>query len=174
MACATTKFCVVSWHSLGTTVYSFSCVSNLCSLFCIFKIFKIIESPSPWEVYSLIWFLSSRNLSASDIHFQICKVYGTTAIYEGKVQEWVWDFKAGCNSFGWEVLDHSTYSLDFMPSDFYLFLCLKHYFSTNHCNNNKVLKTVVKFLVIGEGDKFLWRMIYLHIPTSPFPFNFKV
>ncbi|GBL96275.1 Eukaryotic translation initiation factor 2-alpha kinase 1 [Araneus ventricosus] len=40
----------------------------------------------------------TRNLSAADIHRQICEVYGATAMCEGKVRKWVRDFKAGRNS----------------------------------------------------------------------------
>ncbi|GBN60837.1 hypothetical protein AVEN_202161-1 [Araneus ventricosus] len=36
-----------------------------------------------------------RNLSAADIHRQICEVYGATATCGGKVRKWVTDFKAG-------------------------------------------------------------------------------
>ncbi|GBM94243.1 hypothetical protein AVEN_154452-1 [Araneus ventricosus] len=56
--------------------------------------FKIIELPSPCEVRSVIRFLSARNLSAADIHRQICEVYGATAMCEGKVRKWVREFKA--------------------------------------------------------------------------------
>ncbi|GBO14370.1 hypothetical protein AVEN_18350-1 [Araneus ventricosus] len=55
--------------------------------------FKIIESPAPCEVRSVIRFLSARNLSAADIHRQICEIYGATAMCEGKVRKWVRDFK---------------------------------------------------------------------------------
>ncbi|GBM40541.1 hypothetical protein AVEN_76946-1 [Araneus ventricosus] len=57
--------------------------------------FKIIESPAPCEIRSVIRFLSARNLSAADIHRQICEVYGATALRDGKVRKWVRDFKAG-------------------------------------------------------------------------------
>ncbi|GBL72896.1 Mariner Mos1 transposase [Araneus ventricosus] len=55
----------------------------------------MIESPAPCEVRSVIRFLSARNLSAADIHRQICEVYGATAMCEGKVRKWVRDFKTG-------------------------------------------------------------------------------
>ncbi|GBN17723.1 hypothetical protein AVEN_221254-1 [Araneus ventricosus] len=57
--------------------------------------FKIIESPAPCEVRSVIRFLSARNLSAAGIHRQICKVYGAAAMCEGKVRKWAREFKAG-------------------------------------------------------------------------------
>ncbi|GBM05804.1 hypothetical protein AVEN_279-1 [Araneus ventricosus] len=92
---AATSACVVSRHPLGTTVLSCSCVGNLYGLFCVFKLIKIIESPAPCEVRSVIRFLSARNLSAADIHWQICEVYGATAMCEGKMRKWFKDFKAG-------------------------------------------------------------------------------
>ncbi|GBN96915.1 hypothetical protein AVEN_125718-1 [Araneus ventricosus] len=57
--------------------------------------FKVIESPAPCDVRSVIRFLSARNQSAADIHRKICEVYGATAMCEGKVRKWVRDFKAG-------------------------------------------------------------------------------
>ncbi|GBM01135.1 hypothetical protein AVEN_27235-1 [Araneus ventricosus] len=60
--------------------------------------YKIIESPAPCQVRSVIHFLSARNLPATDIHRQICEVYGTTAMCEGKVRKWVRDFKAGSDN----------------------------------------------------------------------------
>ncbi|GBN18853.1 Histone-lysine N-methyltransferase SETMAR [Araneus ventricosus] len=44
---------------------------------------------------SVVHFLSARNLSAADIHWQICEVYGATALCEGKVRKWVGDFNIG-------------------------------------------------------------------------------
>ncbi|GBN44865.1 hypothetical protein AVEN_61966-1 [Araneus ventricosus] len=52
--------------------------------------FKIIESHVSCEVLSVI-----RNLSAADIHRQVCEVYGATAMCDGKVRKWVRDVKAG-------------------------------------------------------------------------------
>ncbi|XP_067013476.2 coiled-coil domain-containing protein 174 [Anabrus simplex] len=57
--------------------------------------FKIIDSPAPCEVRSVIRFLSARSLSGTDIHRQICEVYGANAMSEGKVHKWVRDFKDG-------------------------------------------------------------------------------
>ncbi|GBN18066.1 hypothetical protein AVEN_255030-1 [Araneus ventricosus] len=36
-----------------------------------------------------------QSLWESDIHRQICEVYGATVMCEGKVRKWVRDFKAG-------------------------------------------------------------------------------
>ncbi|KFM69344.1 hypothetical protein X975_10963, partial [Stegodyphus mimosarum] len=86
---AATSARVAFWHPLETTVLSCSCVGNLYSLFCVFQIFKIIESPA------MFFFLLAKNLSTADIHWQICEVYRATAMSEGKVYKWVRDFKAG-------------------------------------------------------------------------------
>ncbi|KAG8239104.1 hypothetical protein J437_LFUL011713 [Ladona fulva] len=47
--------------------------------------FKTINSPAACEVRSVIRFLSARNLSAAEIHPQICEVYGDTVMSESKV-----------------------------------------------------------------------------------------
>ncbi|GBM91291.1 Histone-lysine N-methyltransferase SETMAR [Araneus ventricosus] len=67
--------------------------------------FKIIESPAPCEVRSVIRFLSAKNLSAADIHRQICEVYGATAMCEGKVRKII-------ASVFWDR--HDVLSVDFM------------------------------------------------------------
>ncbi|GBN90557.1 hypothetical protein AVEN_241624-1 [Araneus ventricosus] len=59
---------------------------------------EIIESPAQCEGRSVIRFLSARNLSAADIHGQICEVYGATALRDGKVRKWVRDFQADCEN----------------------------------------------------------------------------
>lgn len=57
--------------------------------------FKIIESPAVCEMRSVIRFLTARNMSAADIHRQLCEVYGVKAMSEGKVRKWVREFKDG-------------------------------------------------------------------------------
>ncbi|GBM59069.1 hypothetical protein AVEN_213993-1, partial [Araneus ventricosus] len=70
--------------------------------------FKIIESPGPCQVRSVIRFLSARNLSAADSHRRICEVYGATALCEGKVRKWVRDFKAGRDAYRHSVFEQNT------------------------------------------------------------------
>ena len=117
--------CVMSRHTLGTTVSSYSSVSNLYVLIFIFKIFKSIESSALCEAQQVIPFPSWRYLSAASIFKQICEVYRAAAIYESKVRKSNRNFKAGSDSFGWEMFSHSLYSLDLMLSDFHLFCYLK-------------------------------------------------
>ena len=113
--------CILAQHSLGIIALSCKCVSNLYILLCVFKLFKIIKSPALRKKWSVIHFLSSRNLFAADIHQQICKVHRATAMCKGTVYKWVRDFKASWDCFDCGVLDYSLYSLDLMVNDFHLF-----------------------------------------------------
>ena len=115
---------------------------QLC-LFRVFKMFMKIESTALCEVRSVIHFLSARNLSAADIYRQICEVYRPITMCKDKLHKWVRDFKASCDSIGWDVSDHSPYSLDLTPSDFHLFSCLKHYFGGNQSRDKMTVKTVL-------------------------------
>ena len=47
------------------------------------------------------------------------------------------------DSFGWEVLDHPSYSPDLAPSNYHLFLHLKQHLSGNHYNDDDDVKTAV-------------------------------
>ena len=58
-------------------------------------------------------FLSARNVFASDIHRQICEVYGATAMCEGKVLKWVKDSKLAATFSGGKfwIPRHSAWTL---------------------------------------------------------------
>jgi hypothetical protein len=45
--------------------------------------------------YSVIHFLSARNVQPADIHHQICEVYGENAMSDGMVRKWVRKFNKG-------------------------------------------------------------------------------
>ena len=51
--------------------------------------FKTIEGAADCEIRSVIRFLNSRNVLPSEIHHQICKVYGDNAMSDGTVRKWV-------------------------------------------------------------------------------------
>ncbi|GBN05434.1 hypothetical protein AVEN_96355-1 [Araneus ventricosus] len=100
--------------------------------------FKIIESPAPCEVRSVIRFSSARNLSAAGIQRQTCEVYRATAMCEVKVRKWVRDFKAGrynihddsrsgrpsaitddmVASVGTKILENRHFTISTLSSDF--------------------------------------------------------
>ena len=57
--------------------------------------FKTIEGSADCEIWSVIHFLNSRNVLPSEIHHQICQVYGDNAMSDGMVRKWVRMFNEG-------------------------------------------------------------------------------
>ena len=57
--------------------------------------FKIIEGATDCEIRSVIRFLNARNVLPSEIHHQICQVYGDNAMSDGMVRKWVRMFNDG-------------------------------------------------------------------------------
>ncbi|GFV37211.1 HTH_48 domain-containing protein [Trichonephila clavipes] len=54
--------------------------------------FKTIDQPADCEIRSVIRFLTAKNVSAAEIHRQIC---GPNAMSSSKVRKWVRAFKDG-------------------------------------------------------------------------------
>jgi len=57
--------------------------------------FKTIEGTADCEMRSVIRFLKARNVLPSEIHHQICQVYGDNAISDGMVRKLVRMFNEG-------------------------------------------------------------------------------
>jgi len=57
--------------------------------------FKTIEAATNCEIRSVIRFLNARNVLPSEIHHQICQVYGDNAMSDGMVRRWVRMFNDG-------------------------------------------------------------------------------
>ena len=57
--------------------------------------FKTIEGAVDCEIRSVIRFLNARNVLRSEIHHQICQVYGDNAMSDGMVRKWVRMFNEG-------------------------------------------------------------------------------
>ena len=53
--------------------------------------FKTIEGTADCKIRSVIRFLNARNVLPSEIHHQICQVYGDNAMSDGMVRKWVSD-----------------------------------------------------------------------------------
>ena len=66
----------------------------LCLFPCV-KHFKTIERAADCEIRSVIRFLNARNVLPSEIHHQICQVYGDNAMSDGMVRKWVRMFNEG-------------------------------------------------------------------------------
>jgi len=57
--------------------------------------FKTTEGAADCEIRSVIHFLNARNVLRSEIHHQICQVYGDNAMSDGMVRKWVRMFNEG-------------------------------------------------------------------------------
>jgi len=57
--------------------------------------FKKIEGAADCEIRSVIRFLNAGNVLPSEIHHQICQVYGDNAMSDGMVRKWVRMFNEG-------------------------------------------------------------------------------
>ena len=57
--------------------------------------FKTIEWAADCEIRSVIHFLNARNVLPSEIHHQICQVYGDNAMSDGMVRKCVQMFNEG-------------------------------------------------------------------------------
>ena len=57
--------------------------------------FKTIEGAPDCEIRFVIRFLNARNVLPSEIHHQICQVYGDNAMSDGMVRKWVRMFNEG-------------------------------------------------------------------------------
>jgi len=57
--------------------------------------FKTTEGAANCEIQSVIRFLNARNVLPSEIHHQICQVYGDNAKSDGMVRKWVRMFSDG-------------------------------------------------------------------------------
>jgi len=57
--------------------------------------FKTTEGAADCEMRSVIRFLNTRNVLPSEIHHQICQMYGDNAMSDGMVRKWVRMFNEG-------------------------------------------------------------------------------
>ena len=64
-------------------------------LFCVFKMFKMIEHPANHEIQSVILFMNASKVTRADIHHQICEVHSENAMSDVMVRKWVRKFNEG-------------------------------------------------------------------------------
>jgi len=57
--------------------------------------FKTIEGAADCEIQSVLRFLNARNMLPSEIHHQICQLYGDNAMSDGMARKWVQMFSEG-------------------------------------------------------------------------------
>jgi hypothetical protein len=53
------------------------------------------DNPTSCEIRAVVRFLYPKNMSASEIHRELCAVYGQTVMSEGTVRKWCRMFKDG-------------------------------------------------------------------------------
>jgi hypothetical protein len=54
-----------------------------------------IDNPASCEIYADVRFLHAKNMSASEIHRELCAVYGRNVMSEGTVRQWCRMFEDG-------------------------------------------------------------------------------
>jgi hypothetical protein len=54
-----------------------------------------IDNPISCEICAVTCFLHAKNMSAAEIHPELCTVYGQNVMSEGTVRQWCRMFKAG-------------------------------------------------------------------------------
>jgi len=89
-ACAVTYY--INWEATDAISWN-SCYVYVCS--CTLNTFKTTEGAADCEIRSVIRLLNARNVLPSEIHQQICQVYGENAMSEGMVRKWVRMFNEG-------------------------------------------------------------------------------
>jgi len=57
--------------------------------------FQTIEGAADCKIRSVIRVLNARNMLPSEIHHQICQVYGDNVTSDGMVRKWVRMFNEG-------------------------------------------------------------------------------
>ena len=55
--------------------------------------FKKIENLAACELRSVIHFLNAKNVKPTEIHLQICEIYGESAVSNSVVRRWACQFK---------------------------------------------------------------------------------
>ena len=65
--------------------------------------FNTIEGAADREIWSVIRFLNARNVLPSEIHHQICQVYGDNVMSDGMIRKWVHMFNEGRENVHYEV-----------------------------------------------------------------------
>jgi hypothetical protein len=54
-----------------------------------------IDNPVSYEIRTVISLLYAKNMSAVEIHHELCAIYGQSVMSEGTVRQWCRMFKDG-------------------------------------------------------------------------------
>jgi hypothetical protein len=80
--------CLVNHNITGHLV--FVLVSTESVMMC-----SVIDNPARYEIRAAIGFLHAKNMSAAEIHPELCAVYGQNIMSEGTVRQWCRMFRDG-------------------------------------------------------------------------------
>jgi hypothetical protein len=72
---------LVNYHITGHLV--FVLVSPELVMMC-----PVTDNPTGCEIRAVIRFLHSKNMSAVEVHLELCAVYGQKVMNEGTVRQW--------------------------------------------------------------------------------------
>ena len=129
---------------------------------------KRIENPADCESRAVIRFLQAKNIQPSDIHRQVCEVYGG-AISDSMFRRWCRQFESGrgnvhddkrsgcpsvvtpdfgkqqpyCSNFVGISWFTPPYSPDVAPSDYHLFLHMKRFLAGKQFHSDAEVETTV-------------------------------
>jgi hypothetical protein len=53
----------------------------------------VIDNPASCKIHAVIHFLQAKNMSAAEIHLELCAVYGQNVTSEGTLKQWCRMFK---------------------------------------------------------------------------------
>jgi len=77
-------------------------------------LFKTVEGAADCEIRSVIRFLKAKNVLPSEIHHQICQVYGDNEMSDGMVRKCVRMFNEGRENLHDEARSPSLVNVDFV------------------------------------------------------------
>jgi hypothetical protein len=86
--CASVQSLLVRWDGTDTICRQSNRVH---ASSCVFTMLKKIERSVAYKMRAVIRFVNARNLKPSDIHRQLCEVYGEHAMSDSVVRRWVRD-----------------------------------------------------------------------------------
>ncbi len=112
-----------------------------------------LESVSKYELRSMICFLTAKNKTATEIHQEMCSVYGKACMSLQMISRWHTEFLQGRvelhdiqhtgRPMRWVVFEHPPYSPDLAPNNFHLFPVMKQAFGSQRFDMTEKIRAAV-------------------------------
>jgi hypothetical protein len=55
----------------------------------------VIDAPASYKIFAVMCFFHAKNMTAAEIHCELCTVYGQNLMSGGTVRQWCRMFKDG-------------------------------------------------------------------------------